>query len=206
MSIHIGRNDATLAHALAKSVAAGQLARDMVQLQDKAETHFNKRTMKGAFRVLRGIFRDRVIHEVIVREKGSRACGHLFILQPVSSGAMVLFLLSWVKGRVRQHDTPVVVSHHALARMMQRTVGESDLAACCERIKPYVLTGAAASISTGPEDTTGMQLTVAGNGGALIFRREGDMVVAATWMDSEMMADPKLRAAAVKPNLTTWWE
>lgn len=200
----IGRNDSTLAHALAKSAAGEQMNRDIARMRDWGDEHSGKRTLKAAFRTMRAVFGERVLHEVILREKGSRAAGHLFILQPMGSGDMALFLLSWLKGKVRLHDTPVMVSHHALARMMQRTVGQSNLTECCERLKPYVLAAAAASVRKVAGSY--VQLTVAGDGGALIFRRDEKMVVAVTWLDKEMMADPKLRAAAEKSELTMWWE
>lgn len=201
----IGRNDSTLAHALAKGAAGEQFHRDVARLHSRVDTYVGKRTMKGAFRELRAVFGERVIYEQIDREKGSRAKGFLFILEPLSGGDMVLIMIAWAKGQVKQHSTPVVVTRHALARLMQRTVGEADLPACIERLRSYVMVGTVESVAAGLEKTKDMDLTVAGKGGALMFRREGRMLVAKTWMDSEMMADPKLRAAANDPDFTTWW-
>lgn len=204
----LARNDITLAHALAKHVAGVQVDRDIAHLRDRGQSYINKRTMKGAFRELRIIFKDRVVYEAIEREKGSRAKGHLFILEPISTGDLTLFVISWIKGEAHQHSTRIVVSHHAVARLMHRTVGEADLNACAVRLKPYVMWAAVESTEAQAlmGATKDKQLMVAGDGGVLIFRYEGPLLIAKTWMDAEIISYSKLKEAALGPIITRWWE
>lgn len=199
----ISRNDSTLAHALAKSEAGILMQRDLERL--RAWRHTGRRTMKAAFRDIRTMFGGRVIGEIIVREKGSRAEGYLLFLVPHSSGNLFLLTTQWRRQRIKSNTTPIVINHHALARMMQRTVGESDFSACIERLGPYVVQAFTESLNPESPRTEGSQLTVAGFGGALVFCWEDGDLTAKTWMDADMMADPVLRAAALQLNYSSTW-
>lgn len=206
VAMKISRNDGTLAHALAKHEAGERVSRDIARMRTYREGYSGKRTMKGAFREMCAVFKEQAIHQIIEREKGSRAKGYLFVLEPLPTGDMVLFVVVWQKGHAQYRETPIIVSHHAVARVMQRTVGADNLSACIEVLRSYVLWAAKEAADLNRKFPEGMQLTVAGGGGALIFQPEGRDLVAKTWLAADMMADPKLKAAALNPNPTTWWE
>lgn len=176
----IAKNDPALAHSQAKRM-----------LQTRATQVLKKQpSAKQAYAYFTQLYGDDILHSEIARDKGSRANWWILFLTWESDG--VCLKLCQHKSSNLAIRTFARITHHALARMLQRTIGSADYSAVrlvCKRLGLTVLDG----VRKG--DSPSEFCNVAFPDGALLGEYADGVLTYKTWVSADNAANPKLTRA-----------
>lgn len=176
----IAKNDPSLAHSQANRM-----------LQARSAQVLNKQpNTKHAYGYFAQLYGDDILHSDITREKGSRA--NWWILFLTWESDVVCMKLCQHKNSNLKIHTFVRITHHALARMLQRTIGSADYAAVrllCKRLGLNMLDG----VRNGEALST--FCNVAFTDGALLGELVDSVLTYKTWVSADNAANPKLTKA-----------
>jgi hypothetical protein len=165
----VSPNDATLAHSLAKH--------EIEKAHDRLNSGFGlkilgSRTVKEFAKWVDTLFRGRIIDSNIGRIVGSRASAGVVLADGDGNGNLTLVQLIFdakrpFPYRVSAHVIPIVIQRHALARLMQRVVGESSLSKVITAIHPHLQETLAWVVKNNPLDPD-VEVAIAGRGVELV--------------------------------------
>ena len=136
--IRIAGNDPTLAHAIAKREVS-TLDRRSAKLFDRIV----KMSGKQAHAAIRAHYGDLLLHEDVKRLNGSRQRATWWVLDADegTDDLVVAMILLRMEGDYRTWDAQrmgVSMSHHCVARILQRTVGHDNVRAAGEMLRQHV--------------------------------------------------------------------
>lgn len=161
----VSRNDASLAHAAAKH--------EIKKAVDRLHSGLGMRllesnSVKQFAKNLELTFGGRVIDASLGRVIGSRASAGVVVADTDTSENLALtqliFNARYPAGhRVSAHAIPIIVQRHALARLMQRVVGESSLNKLLATIQPHLYAGLKWAIANNPLEPR-IELAISGRG------------------------------------------
>lgn len=185
----IAPNDPTLAHA----AAYGQIKRLRVETE---KLHERLQELEGKTQVTRGAamirkhFGKLILMESITRLKGSRPKARWLALDAnvEGGGDMVLVIVEADKWGWALRDLMLRLSPHAVARLMQRTTGSSNLERFAQTLRHHILT-VLPIMSRTPEDHS---VTTASGSGAMIWVPHGEGFRGVTWLSVDSMTDEKM--------------
>lgn len=136
----ISRNDAMLAHSMAKAeiTKAGEKL-----MSGRGRKIILANSVKEFFKHIEALFPGRVIDAGIDRPIGSRARAGVVVVDTNDEGNMGVVQLifngrSDPGFRVTPHPIPIVIQHHAVSRVVQRITGHSDLSVAISTIQPHL--------------------------------------------------------------------
>ena len=211
--IKIARNDPRLAHAMAKH----ELHRIETGHRRAVPAIFRQHTknLRRAFSALRRAFGDLVLEQTIKRAIGSRAKGEVVLLYAEQGQGSTLILIR-VQFNARHGGLQlpttcgVQVNLHAIARVLQRSVGAADIHAAARVVGPHInLAGKLLETMLCDEKlpAIGGEIGIASAAGVLLFTVEpadGPPVklLARTWIATDVAVDPQL-GAAIAQSLTS---
>ena len=167
----VSSNDVALAHAMAKHEVMKASDRLNSGLGHKILSSSN---VKAFAKAVDALFRGRVIDASVGRVIGSRAAAGVVVCDGDGEGNMTLVQLVFnakrpFPYRVSAHTAPVVIQHHALARLMQRITGESSLPKVISTIQPHLHAALLWAVKNHPLDpnvevsVTGLGLELSGS-------------------------------------------
>ena len=132
----VSSNDVSLAHAMA--------SKEISESNDRIKSGLGHRiilsnSVKEFMRNTEMLFRGRVVDASIGRVIGSRATAGIVVVDGDTHGNLALTQLIFnarlpPRHRVSAHGVPLIIQHHALARVMQRITGNSDINQAIELI------------------------------------------------------------------------
>ena len=176
----IAKNDPALAHSQAKRM-----------LQTRSTQVLKKNpSAKQAYEYFAQLYGDDMLYSDITREKGSRANWRIMYLTWESDEVCVK--LCQHKNSTLAIRTFVRITHHALARMLQRTIGSADYASVrllCKRLGLNVLDG----VRNGEEPSTFQNCAFAD--GALLGEYVDSVLIYKTWVSADNADNPTLTKA-----------
>jgi len=199
--MRIAQNDPRAAHA----VVRGELQAATWKIEDTIYTlALPGTTMRQGAEMLAAQFPGGVLHEDIKRPSGGRALARWDILAPEHEDRLHLVQIEYDARRRHGWASPwaarslgVLVSHHALARCGQRTVGRGELCQLIPTIRAHVLAAARAQ-QVGPILQGDTYRTIDSRG-VLLWGTEPPRdgrhlaLIARTWLDGATLADRSLR-------------
>jgi hypothetical protein len=186
-SIKVARNDPSLASALTgQALERGASADQRMLLR---LTRLN--SVAAADKLLRAHFGERLLASTITRATGSRAkAGWTAIdfYENNERGVLSRFTFSGRDGWSAT-SAPIYVSRHAFARIVQRTLGHSDLARACALLYAHV----ALAFHAHRCKRTGEFYTVTRDGAVAWKPLATGGFIAATWISRGVVIDRELR-------------
>lgn len=140
MTIKVSKNDATLAHNLAKSQIT-QAAEHL--MSGRGLRLMGANSVKQFIKGVELLFPGRIIDAAIDRVIGSRARAAVVVADTDTGGnvalSQLIFSAKLPPGhRVTPHAVPLIVQKHAVGRVMQRVTGNNDFGAAITAIQPYI--------------------------------------------------------------------
>ena len=125
----VSGNDVSLAHAMA--------SKEISESNDRIKSGLGHRiilsnSVKEFFKNVETLFRGQVVDASIGRVIGSRATAGVVVVDGDTHGNLALTQMVFnarlpPRRRVSAHTVPLIIQHHALARVMQRITGNSDI-------------------------------------------------------------------------------
>lgn len=179
--IPVSRNDPGFAHSVAKTLVKNDMA--------AIEAAICK--SKNRLKLIRAKYAGNIVHEVVLRDKGSRQSWTIFAMHPMQDGGfgLVVFICSRTFT-----DTLMLAKFdtHAVARVIQRTVRSNAVGA----VKSRLWLAARALVEMIEADNDPLQmipLHIFMREGAFLGDYDGQIVNVKTWVSAESAANPVIR-------------
>lgn len=191
VNTRIAKNDPRLAHALAgRALGAAQK-----RIGDMMARAGDGGGPKKLLRELREMNRGMIVAEFIARDTTSRPQWAIVFAAPAADHGLELIAVAMNNNRRRTYPVALVTSH-AIARAMQRTVGRADLKEVFAMLHPHLR----AIVKVLILRRAGPGTIEAINGrGALCGEIESDLfAVLKTWIDHDGAADHSLRTIGAR--------
>jgi hypothetical protein len=200
-TIRIGRNDPALAHAL----ASAELNTITEETEKWIDELFESNSVKQFLRASRQSFKNKIIEQSQSNTRGSRAQIRIVAVDANQDKDFTLGIFRFdarmPRARRVSFEIPrLVVRHHAIARVMQRTTGQNKIEAVVCLLNPHLLAGYQWLKTPQDFKIKNKEIQFIGNGGALIgniHEIDGELGLEfATWVDSENASDPYIKKTA----------
>jgi len=192
--IRIAGNDPTLAHAIAKREVA-TLDRSSARLFERLV----KMSGKQAHAAIHKHYGDLLLHESIKRLNGSRQHATWWVLDADedTDDLVVAMILLRMEGDYRTWDAQrmgVSMSHHCVARVLQRTVGHDSVRAAGEMLAKHVTVAGNGLVT---DMKVGDRYVTASKEGVLLWGAQPGatapcVIRAHTWIARHTAVDPAL--------------